>query len=1003
MTHEGLTALGVISLRIARAIFIETESAIGYLPYRRYKLFPIGCHTKFMIKSWATKLLLSLALLPSCAFAQEKLSPFAPLTIAAKKANAGDFNLASTKAAAPIYLDANDFPVVRIAAEALAGDIERVATSKPKVLDTAPTPVDSAVFIGTIGKSALIDQLIAQKKLDVAAIRGQWERTIIATVDNPVPGVRQALVIVGSDRRGTAYGAFSVSESIGVSPWVWWADVAPERRDNLVLSRARYVSKAPSVKYRGIFINDEDWGLRPWARKNEPEVNNIGPEVNNIGPGTYARVGELLLRLKANYLWPAMHPSTTAFNQIPENKVVMDRYAIVMGSSHPEPLLFNNASEWKYPRDQWNYDTHSDLIKGVWEKRLQENGQYENSYTVGLRGIHDTGMQGGGTAQDGVKRLERVFKDQRELLAKYVDPKVETVPQVFVPYKEILPIYQAGLKVPDDVTLVWVDDNFGYIRQLSDPTERKRAGGSGVYYHFSYLGAPESYLWLGSTSPALTAYEMHKAYAYGADRLWVFNVGDIKPIEKEMEFGLRLAYDVAAYPVDKAMNFLSDFATENFGAAYAPQTAAILTEYYRLTAQSKPEHNDRMAMSVSEQSARLATYSALVQRAETLYAQLPATKKDAFFELVLYPVKGAALMNLKQTSLLEGDRDAALKAHEQIQQITATYNTGIAGGKWDRMMNAAPMNSSGFRAPGESDVKAEQIGAPVLQLEPKQAALSGSMKLVGDAIVATNPEQLAAGSGNAARFSVNSPVARKASLYFLVRTIDNERDSWFVDLNGQKVTINDKVTGNMTAWIQIMDADLVAGNNTLTIEQREGGTVIYRVAFMEAGKVPAPVLVKQIPSQTQASRVIAAADYSALKNSHVSRWVNVAGLGIGKSAMTLLPFQTKSIATADVNTAPSLTYGFETTAAQVTLEPRFLPTHGVNPKVGLRYAISVDGAPAEIRDINSPEYARQWSRNVLAGYASVRTTHALKKGAKHTVTIRLLDPGMVLSQIQIFG
>lgn len=916
------------------------------------------------------------------------------LTVATQKTNANDFTLANANAAAPIYLDADDFPVVRIAAEALAGDIERVATARPSVSSAAPAPVDSAVFIGTIGKSALIDNLIAQKKLDVSAIRGGWERYIITTVSEPVPGVRQALVIAGSDRRGTAFGAFSVSESIGVSPWVWWADVAPDRRDNLVISRARYVSKSPSVKYRGIFINDEDWGLRPWSKKYEPQVGNIGP-------GTYEKVGELLLRLKANYLWPAMHAGTTAFNQIAENKVAMDKYAIVMGSSHPEPLLFNNVTEWQYPKDQWNYDTHSDLIKSVWEKRLRENGRYENSYTVGLRGIHDSGMQGGGTTQDGVNRLERVFKDQRELLAKYVDPNVSEVPQVFVPYKEVLPIYQAGLKVPDDVTLVWVDDNYGYIRQLSNTAEQKRAGGAGVYYHLSYLGAPESYLWLGSTSPALTAYEMHKAYAYGADRAWIFNVGDIKPIEKEMEFGLRMAYDIDRYPVDKAMNFLSDFATANFGAAYAPQTAAILTEYYRLTARSRPEHNHRMQLSAAEQSARLASYEELVQQTEWLYAQIPFSKRDAFFELVVYPVRGAALMNLKQTALFEGKMDEALKAHEEIQRITTIYNQQIAGGKWDGIMNAAPANSSSFRRPSDARPKG-QIGAPILQLEPKSATMTGSMKLVDNAIVAMPPNQLTENNGNAARFSFDLNVERKASLYFLVRTLDNKSDSWFVNLNGKKVTINDQVTGNATNWIPILEADLVAGKNTLDIGQREGGTVIYRVAFMETGQIPAPVSVKQIPSLARASRVIAAADYSAIKNSGPSKWKEIPGLGIGKSAMTLLPLQTQPIATANASRAPAILYSFEMTASQVAIEARFLPTHSVNPKAGLRYAIRVDGAPAQIRDINSLEYSANWGANVLAGYANGKTTHTLKKGGKHTITIHLLDPGMVLSQLQIF-
>lgn len=934
--------------------------------------------------------LVTFALLPSPGHTQEKVSPFAVLPTAARKQNAGDFVLAASKAASPIYLDANDYPVVQIAAEALADDIQRVTTARPDVLTTAPAAGETAVLIGTVGKSRLIDGLVAAKKLDVSGIPGQWERFVIATVENPLPGVRQALVIAGSDRRGTAFGAFSVSESIGVSPWVWWADVTPERRDTVVIPRTRFVSKAPSVKYRGIFINDEDWGLLPWSKKFEPEVGSIGPK-------TYARVGELLLRLKANYLWPAMHEATRAFNQIPENKVVMDRYAIVMGASHAEPMLFNNATEWKYPHDYWNYETHADLIKSVWEKRVQENGRYENSYTLGIRGIHDRPMQGGGTLQDGVRRLERVIADQRALLAKYVNPDLEQVAQVFVPYKEVLPYYQAGMKVPEDVTLVWVDDNFGFIRQLSDPAEQKRSGHAGVYYHFSYLGPPQEYLWIGSTSPALTAYEMGKAYAYGADRLWVFNVGDIKPIEKEMEFGLRLAYDIDRYPADKAMGFLGDFAAQNFGTPYAAETAAVLTEYYRLTAQAKPEHSDRTQFfSRAEQNQRLAAYAALLRRAESLYAGMPAARKDVFFELVLYPVKGAALMNAKHTYAARGDEKSAIEAYEGMQQITLHYNKESAGGKWDGVIRANIRNQRVFARPAA--VSPIATAAPLVQLEPKNAELAGSMTLVNNTLVAAatgaSPPELPSGSGNAARFRFQSPRARPVSLYFLAQTVDDKHDSWHVSLNGRKVVCNDQVTGDEADWIKVMDADLVPGGNSLVIEPRESGTVIHRVALLEAGKAPAQ-------SKRDPDVILAAADYTQIENTAASRWQKIEGLGIERSAMTLLPYQSQSI--GDPAKAPAITYSFPSTRAGATIETRFLPTHRVNEGMGLRYAISVDGGPAEIGDLNSAEWSGSWSRNVLRGYSKGTTTHALKAGSRHTITIRLLDPGMVLSQIRVFG
>jgi hypothetical protein len=423
-------------------------------------------------------------------------------------------------------VDKEDFKVARIAAECLATDVERVTGVSPALKNELRELSGPAVLIGTIGKSAAIDELIRSGKLEVKPIAGQWESFVIATVTNPAPGVSAALVIAGSDRRGTAYGVFTLSEAIGVSPWVWWADVPPQRRASLVLGATAITSLPPSVKYRGIFINDEDWGLQPWA------ANTFEPETGDIGPKTYAKVFELLLRLKANYIWPAMHDCTKAFNIYPRNKLVADDYAIVMGSSHCEQMLRNNVTEYDVEKyGPWDYEKNRTNILAYWQQRLEDNGKFESIYTVGMRGIHDSGMPGGGDTQQKVARLQRVIADQRELIAKAINPDPASVPQIFCPYKEVLTLYQNGLNVPEDVALVWPDDNHGYIRQLSSPAEQKRRGGSGVYYHISYWGAPEDYLWLCTTPPALIWEEMHKACEHGARSVWVVNVGDIKPAE----------------------------------------------------------------------------------------------------------------------------------------------------------------------------------------------------------------------------------------------------------------------------------------------------------------------------------------------------------------------------------------------------------------------------------------------------------------------------------------
>jgi hypothetical protein len=537
-----------------------------------------------------------------------------------------------------------------------------------------------------------LDRLIAAGKLNVSSVTGSWERYRIQAVKEPFPGIPRALVIAGSDRRGTAFGIFSVSETIGVSPWVWWADVAPEHRDSLSIDAGPITSTAPSVKYRGIFINDEDWGLQPWAAK------TFEPELGDIGPKTYAKVCELLLRLKANYLWPAMHPCTKAFNRYPQNKLVADDHAIVMGSSHCEQMLRNNVTEYDEKRGPWDYDKNSTNILNYWKQRLEENGKFENVYTLGMRGIHDSAMPGGGTTAQKVARLQGVINDQRDLITDTLGSDPSKVPQIFCPYKEVLTLYQNGLKVPDDVTLVWPDDNFGYIRQLSNPDERKRSGGAGVYYHISYWGAPEDYLWLDTTPPALIWEEMRKAYDYGARNVWIVNVGDIKPGEIGMDFFLRMAWNVEQWNENAQPIYLADWAERNFGRVHAAAVAAVLDEYYRLNYACRPEHLHLAGFTknYNEISDRLIRFAKLVRKAEDIYTRMPAEKKDAYYELVLYPVRGSSLANQMH---LGGSGEQASRAYEQIQSETKFYNERVANGKWRNMMSSNPRSRPALKKP----------------------------------------------------------------------------------------------------------------------------------------------------------------------------------------------------------------------------------------------------------------------------------------------------------------
>lgn len=603
----------------------------------------------------------------------------------------GDFALATPAGAARIVYSPSDAAVVAHAARDLAADVERVTGRRPSIAassDGAP-----AVLVGTLGSSAIADALAASGKLDLSQLRGAWESFVIATVDHPLPGVPRALAIIGSDPRGTAYGVYELSQAIGVSPWYWWADVAPAHQDSLHVAAGTRRFGPPSVKYRGIFINDEDWGLQQWAAR------TFEPEHGGVGPKTYEKMFELLLRLKANTLWPAMHPGTPPFNSFPENARLASEYAIVMGSSHAEPMLRNNVGEWKDDPRAYNYQTNREGVLRYWEERVAANGRYENIYTIGMRGIHDSAMQGPKSDADRARLLEQIFADQRALLTKYVNPQPEQVPQLFVPYKEVLAQYRNGLKVPDDVTVMWTDDNFGYLRNFTSPAERSRKGGFGIYYHLSYLGAPLSYIWLGTTPPALVWEEMTRAYATGAQRIWIANVGDLKPAEIDTEFFLRLAWDVKQWSAHDLPRFLVEWAAREFGAAHAREIAAIMDEHYRLNFDRRPEHLQwwlpkqpprHSTLTDEEVGRRLQAFRRLRERVEALQPQIAERSRDAWFELVAYPVVASALANERFFEGERGNQAAALAADVRLDKLTAYYNDSVAGGKWRHIMSEEP-------------------------------------------------------------------------------------------------------------------------------------------------------------------------------------------------------------------------------------------------------------------------------------------------------------------------
>ena len=581
--------------------------------------------------------------------------------------------------------------VVRTSLEMLGRDIRTVLSATTELNDKV-----GAIVVGTVGQSNLINET----GIDLSALKNKKQAFLLTVSQDG------KLVVAGSDSHGTAYGILEISRLLGVSPWEWWADVTPEKRETFRLSSKFRELQSPSVEYRGIFINDEDWGLMPWGNQTY-EPSDVKGE---IGPRTNERIFELLLRLRANTYWPAMHECTLPFFLTKGNREMAKKYGIFVGASHCEPMACNAAGEWsRRGKGVYDYVNNSPAVYKFWEDRVKEVAGQEMLYTLGMRGVHDGKMQGAKTVEEQKAVLDRVPADQRGLLEKYVNKEVTQVPQVFIPYKEVLDIYHAGLQVPEDVTLMWCDDNYGYIRHFPTAVERARKGGNGVYYHVSYWGRPHDYLWLGTMSPSLIYQQMKLAYDQGIQKMWILNVGDIKPAEYQIELFMDMAWNLDKVSSEGVTVHLKHWLERELGTSCAKAVLPVMQEHYRLAHIRKPEFmgNTReeennpiyrvvkdLPWSEREINERLNAYSELSETVEKAASKVPAGRQSAYFELVKYPVQAATQMNRKllYAQLARHDKEDWEKsdaAYDSIAALTQHYNS-LENGKWNRMMDFKP-------------------------------------------------------------------------------------------------------------------------------------------------------------------------------------------------------------------------------------------------------------------------------------------------------------------------
>lgn len=898
---------------------------------------------------------------------------------------AGDFVLVNRDKPLQVYIDPQESNVVQTSKDIFFSDVSLVSDTKIELKGINDV---FSIVAGTIGTNKFIDKLISNKLIQADKLKDQWEAFQIQII--PYNG-QNILVVAGSDSRGTAYGILELSRLIGVSPWTWWADVTPEKKDEVSIPADYYTFQQPSVQYRGIFLNDEDWGLMPWSSKNYEQTNRKG----QIGPKTYARIFELLLRLRANTLWPAMHESTIPFYFVEGNKEIADKYGIVLGTSHCEPLMRNGAGEWDNKKyGEYNYLTNKETINNYWAERLNEAARYENFYTIGMRGVHDGHMEGVKTLDEQTSVLQDVINNQRKLLTQYGGKDASLIPQAFIPYKEVLSVYENGLKLPEDVTLVWCDDNYGYLTRLSNKEEQKRKGGAGIYYHISYWGRPHDYLWLSTTQPSLIYYQMKNAWEHNVRKLWILNVGDIKPAEYDIEFFLDMAWNINSINDNNIYEHMERWTTREFGKDLSKELTSIMEEYYHLANIRRPEF---MGWSrVEEYSAikggktpttdtdfnpfmfgdeiqrRVNDYDNISNKVKALEKNIPERLKAAYFQLITYPVCASSEMNKKflyaQKARLFAKNNLPVaneyaqwseNAYNSIAALTQTYNKDIYKMKWDGMMDMKPRKLAVF----------EQASLP------EKVSAENSEKA---AVWFENESQPTRANSNI----TISPFVKNGqdSTFVSVFQKGNKQIEWSISNKPEWLTIKEINTGLFTERRLILSVNWEKAtdkNSSNTILSINGDEYHLNLSALYNNR-----------KNSESNRMIALNAISGTLTSKQSRAIQ--GLGHSLNAVTVPVGETHCIEYTV----------YTTSIGEALIRTCLIPNHPIEGK-DLRYAIAVDNEKPQIVSLATEFRSEAWKINVLRNQAVKETIHRFDKPGKHTIRIYALDEGVVLDQIMV--
>jgi hypothetical protein len=895
------------------------------------------------------------------------------------------FPIASAGAARPLVVSASDFPGVRRVAGQLQADVGKVSGVQPALLDDVGNEQE-VILIGTIGKSDLIDRVIADGKLDVSGVQGRWEAFVAQAVEAPLPGVARALVIAGSDKRGTIYGMYELSDEIGVSPWYYWADVPVEQHAELHALPGAFTLGEPAVKYRGFFLNDEAPALSGWAYE----------KFGGFNSDFYAHVFELLLRLKGNYLWPAMWGR--AFNdEDPENADLADELGVVMGTSHHEPMSRAQAEWERYGSGAWDYQTNAAALRTFWEGGIRRLGNRDAIITLGMRGDGDVAL----SATADIALLERIVSDQRDLLSSVLPGRALTdIPQVWTLYKEVQDYYDQGMRVPDDVTLLFADDNWGNIRKLPKLEDAPRAGGYGVYFHYDYVGGPRNYKWLNTSPIARTWEQMSLARAYGADRIWIVNVGDLKPVEFPTQFFLDYAWSPERLGAQDLGPYTERWAARQFGAERGAEVAELIAKYTKFNGRRKPELLAPGTYSLSafrEAETVVAEYNALSERAQALYDALPAPQKDAFYQLVLFPVQACANLNelyvaAAQNALYaEQGRAATNERAARVAELfardatlTRYYNQTLAGGKWNHFMDQTHIGYTDWQEPAQNNAPAtRQLQLPAGA--EMGVALEGSDQWWPSSSAAPTLPDLSQFEARAERYIDVFNRGQAAFDFTATASVP-----WLSVSPAQgTVTQQTRLTVSVSDWSQVP-----AGLQSVpvTISGASGRSVVVQASVDNRATPP---LAGFVESNGYVS--IEAEHYTSVVGTADVQWLRIPDLGRTLSAMT--PFPLTAPAQTAGGESPRLEYAVHlvnsgTVTVRAFLSPG-LNFHGA----GLRYALSIDDGEPQVIDMHGDTSEQYWQEWVSDNINVSSSEHTVEAAGDHVLKFWMVDAGVVLQKL----